>query len=128
MAGDWIVWTKGLTKRIEVVQIADHMGISRYEAACHCMAVWEWADENTTDGDAPCVTPSALSELIGVPGIAEAMEKVGWLVVDNGGVIFPNWTRWNTESAKQRLQHRDRQRGYRKRVRDDRSETPQPQA
>lgn len=110
MAGDWIVWTKGLPRRIEVSHIADALGVSRYEAACHCMAAWEWADENTTDGCASGITPERLSDLVNVPGIAQAMVAVGWLLSDGGGVIFPNWSRWNTESAKKRLQDRDRKR------------------
>jgi hypothetical protein len=36
-----------------------------------------------------------------------------WLKADNLGVIFPNWPRWNTASAKERAQARDRMRKMR---------------
>jgi len=49
---EWIPWTKGLPLKPEIAHLARLLNISRYEAACRCMAVWEWADENTADGNA----------------------------------------------------------------------------
>jgi len=113
MAGDWIAWTKGLTRKLEIHRIAAILGISRNDAACACMAVWEWADDNTHNGDAESVTAAHLSVIVGINGIGEAMSEVGWIISTPEGVSFPNWDRYNSKSAKKRLQTRDRMRRQR---------------
>jgi hypothetical protein len=50
MAGFWIPWELGLSKKREVMIIARSIGVSRREAAAMCMEVWEWAQEQTLDG------------------------------------------------------------------------------
>lgn len=115
MIGNWIAWTKGLPSRLEVIQIATVMETSRYEAACHCMAVWEWADANTDDGYIDGISPEMISQVVNVPGIGEAMEGVGWIIRQIEGITLPNWDRYNTRSAKARMKCRERMRRYRKR-------------
>jgi hypothetical protein len=77
------------------------------------MAVWEWADENTVDGHARNALPALLDDVAGVTGFGNALLEVGWLLADDEGLIFPNWERWNTNSAKKRAQSRERQRRFR---------------
>jgi len=103
MAG-WIAWHKGLHRKPEVFQIAKQLKVSRREAACMCIEVWEWADENTVDGQVDGMNPAELSEAVGIPGIAESKHASGWLLSDVRGLIFPNFDRWNGETAKRRLQ------------------------
>jgi hypothetical protein len=76
------------------------------------MEVWEWADENTLDGHVLGVTKKFIDELVGVPGLADAMaaEDIGWLMVDDAGVVFPNFCRHNGKSAKQRALTAERKR------------------
>ncbi len=114
MAGDWIAWTKGLTAKLEVLRVSEIMDISANDAACFCMAVWTWADENTADGNAVGVTAAQLSAAVRIPGIAEAMEKVGWITRSSDGLSFPNWDRYNSSSAKARLQAAARVRRHRR--------------
>lgn len=113
MAG-WIVWTKGLVGKDEICRIARELGISRREAACRCMEVWEWADERTTNGFVPHVRLSEISDIVGFPGLAEAMAIVGWLQEHiPAGVNVANYDRWNAESAKARLHSAERMRRFR---------------
>mgnify|MGYP001172807628 CR=1 FL=1 len=83
MARDWIKWVKGLSKRREVLVIARNLGISRREAACACMEVWEWADDETVDGNIRGATGDDIDLMLGLPGFAVALQapEVGWLVV-----------------------------------------------
>jgi len=113
MAGDWIAWTKGLPSKLEINRIAAILQVDRYTAACFCMAVWEWADANTSDGIVPGIAPADISSMVGIASIGEAMTNVGWIIVEGGGIRFPNWDRYNAESAKKRLQTRDRMRRHR---------------
>jgi hypothetical protein len=77
------------------------------------MEAWEWADSNTVDGHADSVTNVTLDTVTGVTGFGQAMLDVGWLLQDNGGIIFPRWERWNAKSAKKRLQEAERKRRQR---------------
>ena len=102
MAGMWIPWEIGLTRKREVMMIARTMGVSRREAAAACMEVWEWASDQSVDGLIVGMEKDDVSEAVGIPGIAEAMDAVGWLVNGNGNVQFPNWDRFNSRSARAR--------------------------
>jgi hypothetical protein len=104
MAGDWIKWTKGLTRKPEVIGIAARLGLSRRETAAVLMEIWEWADEITSDGNVPGVTFVTLDALSNVTGIGNAMIDVGWLVDLGDGIVFPNFGRHNGNSAKKRGQ------------------------
>jgi hypothetical protein len=102
MAGHWIKWEKGLTKKPEVMRIARALGISTYEAAASCMLVWEWADDVTTDGLVVGVTLEDVNQAAGIPGIGEAMQVAGWLIPSSTCIQFPNYARHNGKTAKQR--------------------------
>ena len=115
MTGDWIKWTKGLTRKPEVIRIAARLGISRRETAAILMEVWEWADESTDNGDVPSVTYVTLDALTNTPGLGDAMIEVGWLVDLGTGIVFPNFGRHNGNSAKKRAQTNRRMAMLRKR-------------
>lgn len=101
-ADDWIKWTKGLPQKREVIAIATTLKIDRRMAAALCMQVWEWADNNTVDGDVRGVTKTFLDELVGVPGFGVLMEREHWLVESPLGIVFPNFAYHNGETAKSR--------------------------
>lgn len=125
MAGDWIKWQKGLTRKPEVIQIAARLGLSRHAAAGLLMEVWEWTDDHVeidetlsgsdTDtrpgsvrlGDSPTLLFDAT---FGVSGLADAMTAVGWMIVRSGSLVFPNFARHNGKSAKTRALDASRKR------------------
>lgn len=108
MASDWIKWEKGLTEKPEVYGIARELQLDRDTVAGKLMRLWEWADGNTRDGHVPHIAGAAIDEKTGVHGFASAMESVGWLEVDDGGVTFPNFSRHNGQSAKRRATEAER--------------------
>jgi hypothetical protein len=110
MAADWIKWVKGLTKRREVLAMASALKKDRRLVAAICMEVWEWADENTQDGEVYAITFAFLDEMVGVRGFMQAMSDTGWVVERPGGIMFPNWDRHNGTSAKRRALDRERKR------------------
>lgn len=109
MAGVWIPWVKGLTRRREVLQIASTLGLSRREAACCCMEIWEWCDdEGEFDVSRNChvfVTDlSFLDELVGVKNFGQALVSVGWAETSDGKrVTFPALGQWVGKSARERV-------------------------
>ena len=102
MAGEWIKWTKGLVNKREVILMATRLSLSRDEVAAKLMRVWEWADDNTSDGCARGVTDSFVNSLVGEPHFADAMREAGWLKGSNGAISLPNFCRHNGETAKTR--------------------------
>jgi 5-methylcytosine-specific restriction endonuclease McrA len=104
MAGDWIKWVKGLSRRREVIVTARKLGLSRREVASACMEMWEWADDETVDGHVKGATREDIDSMLEIPGFSVALEasEVGWLRVNSQGVTFPRWERNNGDSAKRR--------------------------
>lgn len=101
MAGHWIKWEKGLLRKPEIMEIAQALNVSDQHAASCCMAVWEWADDVTTDGLVRAQA-AAVDRIAGQDGFASAMEAVGWLKVSDSCVQFPNYDRHNGRTAKER--------------------------
>lgn len=79
----------------------------RLHVAGMLMSIWTWAGYQTENGRIYGVSPSTIDELCGVPGCADSMQKVGWLVHETrtkrGSIRFPNWNDWNSNSAKARI-------------------------
>ena len=110
MAGDWIKWTKGLTRKPEILTTARLLKVDSYVAAVLWMLAWEWADEQTTDGWIPNVEPADVDNIVGRPGFAAAAGKVGWLAFQDGGLLLPTFERHNGQSAKRRALEAERKR------------------
>lgn len=110
MAGFWIPWEHGLTRKREILLIAKRLQISPREAAACCMEVWEWAQQQSLDGLIVDFEPGDVSTAVGIAGMGEAMEAAGWLRHGEGGVQFPNWERFNSKSAKARMLAGERKR------------------
>jgi len=113
VATGWIVFDKALPSKPEVSIISRALGISRAEAVLACMMVWAWVDENTTDGVMDGLGIEDVDYQARITGFGAAMASAGWLQADDRRLIFPNFDRWNTETAKQRLQKSQRQRRWR---------------
>lgn len=105
MAREWIKWVKGLPGRGEIRIIARELGISRYAAAGHFMALMEWADDETTDGFLRGMTLADLDDAAGCKGFGAALSRpdVAWAVQDDRGVTLAKFGRHNGETAKRRL-------------------------
>jgi hypothetical protein len=82
------------------------------------MLVWEWADDETEDGgtNVPFLSLTChIDRVTGVPGFGAAFAEVGWLLNNGDGAKFPNFARWNGETAKRRLKEASRKSSWRKR-------------
>ena len=102
MAGDWIKVECATPDKPEVYRMADSLGIAPEHVVGCLIALWVWADQQTTDGNAVGVTQSLVDRKSGVTGFADAMKSVGWLVETDSGLSFPNFDRHNGKTAKTR--------------------------
>ena len=105
MAGDWIPIRPDLWGADEVEGIAELAGLSVDAVVGKLVRVWGWFDSETIDGAFLRARACALDKHADHVGFAEAMLKVGWLKVENGVVVMPNFEHWLGECAKKRMKH-----------------------
>jgi hypothetical protein len=102
MAGDWLKVEKDTPDKPEILALASLLSMTSDEAFGKCFRLWRWADSHLLDGNATCVTSSAIDALVGRHGFADALLEVGWLQARNGSLAIPNFDRHISQSAKQR--------------------------
>lgn len=113
MAGDFIRWQKGLSRKPEVLQVARRLGISPAAAAGHMMVLWEWADDVTVDGNVPGATADLMDSIAGMPNLCDALQRTmphPWLLLDSSGATFVRYERHNGQCAKRRMADAERKR------------------
>lgn len=103
MAGNWLKMEASTPEKREVMAITVAMGWDDPDLTVgKLFRVWRWFDEHTIGGNAPGVTSALLDRIVGVTGISNAMESVGWLVIDDAGISLPKFDRHNGKTAKDR--------------------------
>jgi len=119
MAGDWIQVEKRLAEKPEVVYLQTALGMTGYEVVGHLVALWSWADGQTTTGRIKTPCPKELLEHIELrivtrKGFCDALIVCGWLREEAGAIVLPNFRRHNGKSAKNRVLSRVRMQRYRR--------------
>ena len=114
MAGDWIKMNKSLPRDPRVVRISSALKADRLRTIGGLLSAWCLADEQTEDGRLDAYTPELIDEMVGMPGLARAMESVGWLVIGPDFLEFPRFDEHNGKSAKRRAQDSFRKTSARK--------------
>jgi hypothetical protein len=104
MAGDWIKMRTSLPRDPRVIRISSALHADRLRTIGGLLSAWCLFDEQTPDGRLDGYTPDLLDELVGLPGIAKAMEMVGWLSIGDGFLEVPRFDEHNGKSAKRRAQ------------------------
>lgn len=102
MAGDWLKVEKDTPRKPEILAIAAQLKIHPDEVFGKCFRLWSWADSQTADGAIRGVTVGLLDDMAGLPGFAQAMLHVGWLLQRSGFLEFPRFDRHMGENAKRR--------------------------
>ena len=85
-----------------VAGICDAIGCNEAPVIGALYWLWASADQHTDSGFLPGLTIRGIDRKTGVEGFGEALQKVGWLVVDEEGVRIPKFDDHNSESAKKR--------------------------
>lgn len=119
MAGDWLPMRLDVGEDPAVIAIAAAVGIEEDAVVGKLHRLWSWANRHLITGDAPGVTESWVDRYVAAPGFAAAMLSAGWLRSRSGHVEFPNFDRWNSEGAKNRLTKTAKKRAERSRQNGD---------
>lgn len=117
MAGDWIKIEMSLHEKPEVIQLAGILGLDRFAVVGRLHRFWSWLDAHSANGHARGVTFMFIDELTMRDGFAAALETVGWLESDGGGLVVPRFDRHNGKSAKNRALATERKRTARNKSR-----------
>lgn len=126
MAGDWIKWSKGLTRKMEILQIAARLHVAPAHAAGVLMQLMEWVDENVSifdeDGNARVtlgpLQPSTLDVTLGLAGFMESLAEIGWVKLDGDVLVFIHAGRHNGQTAKARAVTNRRVAKHREKIND----------
>lgn len=114
MAGDWIKVQKSTPNDPRIVRMSSALKADRYRTLGGTIAAWILFDDHTDDGMIVGYTPDVLDELIGFPGLAKAMESVGWLEIGENYLRVPEFEQHNGQSAKRRARDSVRKMSARK--------------
>lgn len=135
MAGEWIKVRAALPRDPRVMKMAEALrkcgsdsddvneSVTLRVTVCVTVValqtVWCMADEvGKADGNDVIITgvnAEHLTHSLDLPGFADAMKDVGWLVEDAGGVRFPNLLKYNVLRDSSSAKNAERQRRYRER-------------
>jgi hypothetical protein len=81
-----------------VRRIARAVDIRRNEVLGSLMVIWEWASRHTHDGMTHHADAAFIDEYLAErAGFTEAMQAVGWLVIGEGSLTFPDFEQYNCE-------------------------------
>lgn len=108
MQDEWIQMRTNLARDLDVLKIARILDLDEYGVVGRLHAFWSWADEQTSNGNAPSVTNVWIDRYINTPGFADALVEVGWLIVREDGIEIPDFDAYMSHSAKKRALTRKR--------------------
>lgn len=102
MAGDWIKMRCDLHVDPSVFKLAAITNEDRFLVVGRLHAFWSWADKYAVDGRVDGATSHVVDDVVRLPGFADALVAVKWLIVGEDFVSIPKPERHNGESAKER--------------------------
>ncbi len=116
MSQRWMKTELTLPDKIEVFEMSEILGINPDCVVGKLTRVWAWFNEHSTKGVEPISVVKILNNLVRDDCFCDAMEQVGWLVINRKTIKIPNFDRHNSKGAKQRAMaarrqevHRDKQ-------------------
>lgn len=88
---DWIRVNARLPECIEVSRIVDETDVEPATVIGRLFLAWRWADQHSHDGFIKHGELSWLTKLFGGDeAFWKSVERVGWLKVKSGGLLFPD--------------------------------------
>ena len=99
----WIKVELSLPDKPEVCQIASILDLDIDAVTGKLIRIWGWASRSCHgDGVTSVTVMSHLDRIAGVTGFVAALVKVGWCRVENDKLLFVNFDRHNSQTAKDR--------------------------
>lgn len=104
MAISWIKVEVILSDKPEVIRMAELLKMNDIDTVVgKLIRLWSWADLQMVRGDHVQVSCSYIDRLVFCKGFAKALMAVGWMIGEDAGLEFVNFSRHNGETTKERL-------------------------
>lgn len=114
---DWIKIEINLPNKPEVCQVAAASGLDVDTVTGKLIRLWGWASMNCTDRGVTSVTVEPLlNRITGVENFVQFLVDCGWIRRKNEDLIFVNFDRHNSKTAKTRAQNAKRINDYRAKI------------
>ena len=104
MANDWIKVRCDLHTHPKVVRIMSATCPQTCTVVGGLHYIWSLFDTHSTDGVLEGYTLAMLDRMLGIPGFAQAVVDVGWLVVTPKGLEMPEFDTHNGKGGKRRAE------------------------
>lgn len=115
MSSGWMKLEHATPDKPEIFAMAQELGMDPDAVVGKCIRVWSWYDIHTENGNAPVTVAALLNRLTGCDGFVAAMQKVGWIRIENECIALCNFDRHTGETAKTRSLNAKRQADHRAR-------------
>lgn len=101
----WIKIETNLFEKPEVVWLAKALKLKPIMVAGALVRFWSVVDGLTEDGFVALYDGAMVDDVVGVKGFADGMVSVGWLVIEERGILVPGFDKHNGRSAKRRAEN-----------------------
>lgn len=101
----WLKVEKATASKREIAILARKLCVPIADAFLNWFLVYSWADGATATGFVAGITPEDVDTIAyAKPGTTAALAsaEIGWVSVQDGGIMFARWDRHNGKSAKAR--------------------------
>jgi len=103
MGAEWIKVVTNLAEKPEVLQISDATGIDCHGVVGRLIDIWAWASRNCrNDGVTHISTLRQINKIAGCETFAESMIECGWIAIKDTQMVFVNFDRHCSQTAKDR--------------------------
>lgn len=103
MSPGWIKIDAITPDKPEIYLISEILNIDPDTVLGKLARLWIWADRQTINGQATCITRQLIDRVVFMPGFADALIQAGWLYENHCCLSLPNFERYNPLSSKARM-------------------------
>lgn len=96
MSAECLRMRVGLAEEPEVIALAQQLGVEEDLVVGKLNRLWGWGVKAAdNEGRVRGGSLAGVNKLLGLAGFAEALVHVGWLVPEDGGILFPRFSLYN---------------------------------
>jgi len=104
MAGDWLKMEVTTPNKVEIIEIAYLLDVSKHEALGMFTEYLAWLNQHCEAGKLPLSSINLINHLTGNKDFCHALASVGWLTICEGYIEVTKYDRHNSNNAKSRAE------------------------
>jgi len=104
MAGDWLKMEVTTPNKVEIIEIAYFLKVSKHEALGMFTEYLAWLNQHCEVGKLPLSSINLINHLTGDRDFCHALASVGWLTICEGYIEVTKYDRHNSNNAKSRAE------------------------